>query len=510
MRLSIQEVLTACKGQLIGGDINNDAIITSICIDSRKAQPGALFVPIKGENVDGHSYITDAMTKGAVCALTEREGAGSGLRIHVKSVRRALMDIAAYYRRLHNIKVVAITGSAGKTTTKDMIAYVLARKFKTKKTMGNFNNDIGLPLSIFQLEPEDEVLVLEMGMNHGGEIHELSQTGAPDIAVITNIGDAHIENFANREGILHAKLEILDGLAEGGTAIFNGNDPLLTGHIARGKAEKFKLLYPDSSNIKSMDENSIVGGPAHFVINGQDIHVNISMPGGHIVMNALLAATVGIEMGLKPEEIKQGFEEFTPPGGRLGVMEFGGMTLINDVYNANPASMQEAIKVVLNQDGRKVCILGGMNELGHVSKDRHKELGTFAAEYGVNMLVTIGKMAWWINEGFYDTIRKRQAEKGRVGNQPLLDENAERLFDIPKRTTSYRGGGQNIVPELGAILRISAEKEEDIPQTALHFDTVEGFLSEWRNILRKGDIVLVKASRFMAFENLISGLGAKV
>jgi len=217
-----------------------------------------------------------------------------------------------------------------------------------------------------------------------------------------------------------------------------------------------------------------------------------------------------LEMGLTPEEISKGFDDFTPPGGRLSVMEYGGMTLINDVYNANPASMQEAIKVVERQDGRKVCILGGMNELGQVSEERHKEIGAFAAEAKIDILVTIGKMAWWINEGFYNAIRTRQAEKGWVGSQPLLDENAERLFDVPKRTTSYRGGGLDMGADFGAILRASAEKEEDIPQTALHFDSVEDFLSQWRSILKKGDVVLVKASRGMAFENLISGIGIKL
>jgi len=509
MRLSVLEILAASKGQVINGEISNDTIITSISTDTRSIQGGALFVPITGERFDGHNYLAEAMEKGAICALTERMDIATGPLIYVKSTRRALMDIAAYYRRRHNIKVVAITGSAGKTTTKEMIANVLASKFKTQKTLGNFNNDIGLPLSIFQLTPEDEVLVLEMGMNHGGEITELSQVGAPDIAVITNIGDAHIENFENREGILHAKLEILDGLSPKGTAIFNGNDPLLTGPVAKAKAANFRLLYPNSSNIKAMNEQNIDGGHSHFVIDGQDIHINIPLPGAHMVINALLAATVGIEMGLTPDEIAQGFNNLTPPRGRLTVTEISGMTVINDVYNANPASMQEAIKVVVNQEGRKVCILGGMNELGHVSEARHKEVGAFAAEAGINMLVTIGKMAWWMNEGFYDEIRRRQADIGRVGNQPLLDENAERLFDIPKRTVaSYRINNTSSFDQtLGSLLRLTAEKEDDAPpQTALHFETVEDFLKEWRNILRKGDVVLVKASRFMAFEDVIAGL----
>ncbi|MCL2377867.1 MAG: UDP-N-acetylmuramoyl-tripeptide--D-alanyl-D-alanine ligase [Defluviitaleaceae bacterium] len=505
MQLTIQEIAAAINGRIISD--RSGSTVTSVCTDTREIQPGALFVPLLGANSDGHNYLEEAFKLGAACALTERENSLSspGPLIFVKSARRALMDLAAYYRRKHNIKVVAITGSAGKTTTKEMIANVLARKYKTQKTMGNFNNDIGLPLSIFQLTPEDEVLVLEMGMNHGGEIHELSLTGAPNIAVITNIGDAHIENFKNREGILHAKLEILDGLSLNGMAIFNGDDPLLTGKIAMAKAAHFKLLTPNSSNIKLMNEVNIAGGKAVFEINGQDIHVNVPLPGAHMVKNALLAATVGIEMGLSPEEISQGFEDFTPPGGRLGIMDVAGMTIINDVYNANPASMQESIKVTVSQDGRKVCILGGMNELGHVSEPRHKEVGAFAADMGVNLLVTIGSMAWWINEGFYEAILKRQRDKGRTGNQPLLDENAERLFDMPKRTVSIKTNAEPGLEELGKIL-LQTDKRDDTPQMALHFDTVADFLKEWPEVLRPKDVVLVKASRGMAFEDVINGL----
>ncbi|MCL2404242.1 MAG: UDP-N-acetylmuramoyl-tripeptide--D-alanyl-D-alanine ligase [Defluviitaleaceae bacterium] len=508
MQLTIREITTAVNGRLAGNP--SEAAVTSICTDTRKIHAGALFVPLKGERVDGHSYLQSALENGAACALTEQENnlSHTGPLIYVKSTRRALMDLAAYYRRKHNIKVVAITGSAGKTTTKEMIAHVLQRKYKTKKTMGNFNNDIGLPLSIFQLTPEDEVLVLEMGMNHGGEIHELSLTGAPNIAVITNIGDAHIENFEKdgREGILHAKLEILDGLSLNGTAVFNGDDPLLMGKIAMAKAAHFKLLTPNASNIKSMDEVNIAGGKAHFVIGGQDIHINVPLPGAHMVKNALIAATVGIEMGLSPEEITQGFDDFIPPGGRLGIMEIAGMTVINDVYNANPASMQEGIKVTVGQDGRRVCILGGMNELGQVSEPRHKEVGAFAADMGINLLVTIGSMAWWINEGFYGAILKRQREKGRTGNQPLLDENAERLFDIPKRTIGLKTTAEPGLEELGKILRQTDKLEDTPPQMALHFDTIPDFLKEWPDILRPGDVILVKASRGMAFEDVINGL----
>ena len=444
MKLSIRDIAQACNGQVINPI---EATITSVSTDTRKITPGALFVPIVGETFDGHNYIAAAAENGAVCALTERADITAGIPlILVKSTRRALMELAGYYRRIHNVKVVAITGSAGKTTTKDMIFHVLARKYKTKKTLGNFNNDVGMPLSIFQLEPDDEVLVLEMGMNHAMEIHELSLIGAPDIAVITHIGDAHIENFENREGILHAKLEIVDGLKPDGTVILNGDDSLLTSEIAAAKINLFKVLYPSSKNIISAESVGLQETSAHFNWQGHDIRLTVPLPGAHMVMNALLAAAVGIEMGVSPAEISKGFDDFIPPSGRLSVENINGMTVINDAYNANPAAMKESIKILCNQPSRKVAILGDMNELGHVSEARHTEIGAFAAENGIDLLVAIGPQARFVYEGF--------------------------------------GSKDN----------------------SFYFPTVDGFLPKLQVLLHPDDVVLVKASRGMAFERIMEAL----
>ena len=445
MKLTMQEIAKACNGRLLH-DIDTP-LITSVCTDSRKAQPGALFVPLAGDTFDGHDYIATAAMGGAVCALTEREIPSDIPLILVESTRRALMELAGYYRRQHDVTVVAITGSAGKTTTKDMIANVLARKYKTKKTMGNFNNDIGLPLSIFQLETTDEVLVLEMGMNHAMEIHELSLIGAPDIAVITHIGDAHIENFDNREGILHAKLEIVDGLKPGGTVILNGDDPLLTGPIAAHKVEQFTVQYPSTKNILRAEPMGLQETDCHFNWRANDIRLKIPVPGAHNVMNALLAAAVGVEMGVPPCEISKGFDDFEPPGGRLTVQDIGGMTVINDAYNANPAAMREAIKIVCRQEGRKVAILGDMFELGHVAQARHEEIGAFAAEMGIDLLVAIGSLARFMYDSFCHSEKK------------------------------------------------------------LYFPTVDEFLQNRQGLLQPGDVVLVKASRGMAFERVIDTIG---
>jgi len=454
MHLSMQDIAAACNGILHSGTTSP---ITSITTDTRKITPGALFVPLKGERVDGHDYIAQALAAGAVCALSEKQQIASLPIIRVASTRTALMDLAAYYRRLHNIKVVAVTGSAGKTTTKEMMAAILSQRFNTQKTMGNFNNDIGLPLSIFQLNPAHEVLVLEMGMNHANEITELSKVGAPDIAVITHIGDAHIENFANREGILHAKLEIVDGLHPGGVVILNGDDPLLTGEIARGKTRAFTVRYPSTAEIISTEPLGMTGTRCHFRLgeenNRQDIHLTVPLPGRHMVMNALLSAAVGIELGLTPQEIAAGFDALEVPGGRLTITEANGMTIINDAYNANPESMRQAINVMLLDKAnqvRRVAILGDIYELGHVAEERHRELGEYAANAGIDLLVTIGAMSRWTYEGYLAV--------------------TDRVFSV------------------------------------LHFADMGTFLAQWRTILFPGDVVLVKASRGMKFEQIISAL----
>jgi len=465
MNLTIREIVEVCGGQILCG--SDSGVVNNLSIDSRKISQNAIFVSIKGEAFDGHDYIHDAVANGAACVMIDKpeKYIPCGIPvILVKSTRRALMDLAAYYRRKHDITVVAITGSAGKTTTKDMIAYVLARKYKTKKTIANFNNDIGLPLSIFQLRQGDEVLVLEMGMNHAMEIHELSKVGAPDITVITHIGDAHIENFDDREGILHAKLEIVDGQKPGGTVILNGDDPLLTGSIAAKKVEQFTVQFPSSKNIIKAEEKSLLESECHFNWRGQDIKLIVPIPGAHMVMNALLAAAVGVEMGVPPSEISQGFDDFVPPSGRLSVEYKGGMTIINDAYNANPAAMRESIKILCKQPTRKIAILGDMNELGHVSKVRHKEIGAYAATMGIDLLVAIGPESWYIYEEF--------------------------CHDVPARRLDAVGG----------VCAANVRKNK------IYFATVDEFLPQLNGLLNPGDVVLIKASRGMAFERIVENI----
>ncbi|MCL1843591.1 MAG: UDP-N-acetylmuramoyl-tripeptide--D-alanyl-D-alanine ligase [Defluviitaleaceae bacterium] len=452
MKLDVREIINAVGGRLLcedGKQPENSPLVTSISTDTRAIKPGALFVPITGERFDGHDYIAQAIDGGAVCVFTEKQNSPVSKipLVFVNSTRRALMDLADYYRRKHNVKVVAITGSAGKTTTKDMIADILSQKYKVKRTIKNFNNEIGMPLSIFQLEDDDEVLVLEMGMNHANEIHELSLVGAPDIAVITHIGDAHIENFANREGILHAKLEITDGLRTDGTVILNGDDPLLTGPVTAEKVSAYKVLYPSSKNILAAKPIGFQETRCTFIWRDKEINLTVPIPGSHMVMNALLASVAALELGCSPAQITKGFENFIPPEGRLNIFEANEMLIIDDVYNANPASMIEALKVLCRKESaqrRRIAILGDMNELGHAAKERHLETGAFAAESGLDLLITIGSLSRHIYEGFNN------------------------------------------------------------PAKSLHFAELSDFHHE--SILKQGDIVLVKASRGMAFEEIIKTL----
>ena len=456
MNLSISEIAAACSGYVLDGS-DDSARVTSVSIDTRTVAHGALFVPIKGTRVDGHDFLAAAAEKGAVCVLSERDDAGADCGtavIRVDSARKALMDLAHYYLKLHNVKVIGITGSAGKTTTKDMIHAVLSRRYKTKKTIGNYNNDLGMPLSIFRLEPGDEVIVLEMGMNHAGEIHKLSLTGEPDVAIITNIGDAHIENLGSREGILHAKLEIIDGLKTGGRLILNGDDPLLTGEIAAKKIGTIQTIYPKQDSIIKTEPLGLAGTRCHFNYLGEDIRLTVPVPGNHMVINALIATAAAKEFGLSPDEISQGFDDFTPPEGRLNVLKLNEMTIISDVYNASPASVKEAINALLyekNNKSRRVIVLGDMAELGGFSEALHREVGTHAAQAGIDFLVAIGTKSKHIAEEF-----------------TKLNKNA------------------------------------------IHFDDKESFINNWQQILKPNDTVLIKAARSMKFEQIVEQLSTQL
>lgn len=392
MELTLKEIATACGGSLLCGD--ESTVIHNISTDTRTISTGMLFIPLKGESFDGHKFIDTAVQKGAGAILTELDGEYAVPVVKVDDTRLAMGKIAAYYLAKLNIPTVAVTGSVGKTTTKDMLASVLSQHFNVYKTQGNLNNDIGVPLTIFSLLPEHTAAVIEMGMNHFNEISYLANIVKPDIAVITNVGVSHIENLGSREGILKAKCEIFEGLKEGGTAIVNGDNDMLA--TLRDKVDNLVFfgtnpsfeLYAD--NIK---ERGIDGIDCTIHSGGTAFDVSIHTPGRHMVSNALAAAGAGFALGMSADEIKCGIESFEPTKMRMDIIRTGKLTIINDVYNSNPVSAKAAVDVLAAAQGKRCAILGDMFELGDYAADLHCDLGRYTAEKGIDEIICIGEIS---------------------------------------------------------------------------------------------------------------------
>jgi UDP-N-acetylmuramoyl-tripeptide--D-alanyl-D-alanine ligase len=414
--LSIEELIEATGGELVLPVEGKDAGvsgITGISTDSRKITPGCLFIPISGERFDGHEYINQALTLGASVSLTHRGieqviGGGAGLPagkalIKVEDTLKALRDIAEYYRSKFKIPVVGITGSVGKTSTKDMVAGVLQQKFKVHKTEGNFNNEIGVPLTVFNLNREHEAAVLEMGMSGLGEISRLTSIIKPDVAIITNIGLSHIEKLGSKQNILRAKLEILEGLRPGGLLVLNGDDSLLRG--LKGLLKERTVFYgmDEGVDYRAVNINSKgeLGTVFDVKVDNQEYTIRLQVPGAHNVHNALAAIAAGCELGVPMESIIKGISDFTPGKMRLDIITANGFRIINDSYNASPQSMEAAIKVLvgMNGEGRRITVLGDMLELGDWTEDSHRGVGRFAAGENVDIIVTVGLNARYIAEG---------------------------------------------------------------------------------------------------------------
>lgn len=386
-------------GRLLG----KDTLITYITTDSRAIKEGSLFVAIKGEKFDGHSFIEKAWESGAVCVLSSEEISvpeGKSVII-VDDTRKALLKLAGGYRNLFDIPVCAVTGSVGKTTTKDIIAAVLSEEYNVLKTSGNYNNDIGVPITLFSLEKEHTAAVVEMGMNHKGEIDILAEAVTPHIGVITNVGVSHIENLGSREGILSAKCEMFPHIRKGGYAVLNSDDDMLS--KIRGKESEFGLCddvktlwYGTDADSDIYAENieilGIDGVKCRICTPKGSFDAVISVPGKHMVYNAMAAAAVGIIRNMSLENIKRGIENFVPTGKRMERTTLSnGAVLIDDSYNANPVSVKAAIDVLASGSGKKYAVLGDMFELGEFAKDMHTEIGRYAAEKGIDGIVAIGE-----------------------------------------------------------------------------------------------------------------------
>ena len=395
-KLTLSEIAGA-----LGGSFNSDCEINSVCIDTRKITEGCLFICIKGERFDGHDFAEEAIEKGAAAVMVHKVPQGfDGKYVLVENTSKGLLDLGAYYRSKFTIPVVGLTGSVGKTTTKEFTYLVVSAKYNAIKTLGNLNNEIGLPQMLFHIDSKTEAAVIEMGMNHFGEIHRLTTAAKPTLALITNIGVSHIENLGSREGILKAKLEILDGLEKGSPLIVNGdNDMLKTVCRDDYRILRFGIENKDCDFLADNISQGADGAEFDIKYFGKIQHIAIPAIGTHIVYNALAAFAVGYCLDIPPQDCADALADYVPEGMRQKVVHFEGMTFIEDCYNASPDSMKAAISTLSGFKGRKIAVLSDMLELGDISADAHENVGRLAGEKGVDALYCYGELSKHTAEG---------------------------------------------------------------------------------------------------------------
>lgn len=456
--MTLENIAAACGGTYYGTEEDKKREIAGVVIDNRLVEKDYLFIALKGARVDGHSFIPSAFERGALAVLSEQKAEHSaGAYILVESCGKAMKRLAEFYRQSLDIRVVGITGSVGKTSTKEMIASVLEQKYRVLKTEGNFNNEIGLPLTIFKIKEEHEIAVLEMGISDFGEMHRLAEMANPDICVITNIGLCHLENLIDRNGVLQAKTECFAHMRPGGAVILNGDDDkLCTKTEVNGRKTVFygigkgKAVY--ATDIEAI---GLSGTKARIHIAEkegqpeQTFTVEIPIAGEHHVYNALAAVGTAVELGLNTEEMKRGIESVRTIGGRSNLIHKNGLTIIDDCYNANPVSMQASIDVLSNAKGRKIAVLGDMGELGTEERALHYRVGAHFAGKEIDILYSTGTLA------------------------------------------------EEIVK---AVKAVSPETE------VLYFAKKEELIKRLKETVREGDVILVKASHFMNFQEIVKAI----
>ncbi|EJT6163945.1 UDP-N-acetylmuramoyl-tripeptide--D-alanyl-D-alanine ligase [Clostridium perfringens] len=449
LELNLQEIVKATKGALLKeADVKE---IKAVSTDTRKIEEGTMFIALKGENFNGNNYVLDAFNKGAKIAIVDEvkcdlnELKEDVALIKVQNTGRALMDLAKFYREKLGLKVVGITGSAGKTSTKDLVAAVLSDKYKVFKTKGNFNNEIGLPLMILELDSTYDVAILEMGMRGLGQIKELAEIASPDLGIITNIGISHIEILKTRENILKAKMEIATFFDKNNTLVVCGNDDFLGALpsakykiVKTGVGENFKI---GAKNIALEELSS-----KFTVYDGEkEEEFSLDMPGEHNISNLMLGIAIAEELGVSFEEMKRGLKNIEATSMRLELIKKDGFSILNDCYNSSPVAVKSAIDVMKNIEGkRRIAVLGTMRELGHKSEEAHEEIGKYAKENGIEKVLCFGDFSENIKEGY--------------GEGCTVYENKEEL------------------------------------------------IKDLLNIICDGDIILVKASRSLKFEEITKAL----
>ena len=426
--LTVSQIAQFAGVSLSSGD--GTVVINNVSTDSRTIKPGELFVALRGENFEGHDFIEAGAKAGATGALVDLNWAGNVPNnfalLRATDTLQAYQTLAANYRRSLALKVLAITGSNGKTSTKDFAASVLARRFRVTKTEGNFNNHVGLPRTILEATSEDEVAVWEIGMNHPGEIAALSKIAAPDAAIITNIGVAHIEFMGSREAIAAEKGALAETIEAQGTVILNADDPFSEGIAARTRA---KVVFAGTTGgaVRAIEIRQSAEGSEFTIVEGAHrCRAQLPVAGSHMVQNALLAVAAGRAFGLSIEECAAGLAASPLTKARLQIKEIGGVQFLDDSYNANPDSMKAALRtlVELDAEGKRIAVLGEMRELGTESERGHREVGETAATLGVDQLITIGDVAELIATG------ARTAGLDKVSSARSTGEAAKLLGEI--------------------------------------------------------------------------------
>ena len=442
--ITLEEIAQACGGEYIGDEEKKVIAVTDVVIDSRLVKKGSLFVAIRGERTDGHLYIKNAFAAGAACAVSEERVDTDCPYILVKSSEQAIKDIAEYYRGMFdNIEVIGITGSVGKTSTKEMIASVLSQEYTVHKTQGNFNNELGVPLTLLAMPEDTEVAVVEMGISDFGEMTRLSKMVRPTVCVLTNIGCCHLENLGDRDGVLKAKTEMFNYKADDALIFVNGDDDKLS--TVQGVTAAYGLKETNdyyAENIRNSGANSV-----ECTLCFGDTRLDVTIPalGNYMVANALAATAVAKAFKMTDESIVKGIADYTTVGSRANLIDTGIIKIIDDCYNANPTSVKAALETLCNMQGRKVAVLGDMKELGAKERELHEEVGRYAAQCGVNVIIMVGDLAKSIGD--------------------------------------------------------SANGAE-----VCRFESVDDAVEEIDTILHKGDVVLVKASHSMHFENIVNAL----
>jgi UDP-N-acetylmuramoyl-tripeptide--D-alanyl-D-alanine ligase len=403
MKLSISRISELVQAS---GEFDGNALATGYSIDSRTLQPGDLFFAVKGERLDGHDYVEGALAAGA-CAAVVRKDATSRFAVKtnllaVDDTLVALQSLGAAVRRIWGKKLVAVTGSAGKTTTKETIAHVLASKLRVHKSRGNFNNHFGLPLNLLQLEPEHEIAVLELGMSHAGEITELARQAQPNVGVVTNVAPVHLEFFDSIAGIARAKYELIESLPAQGTAILNADDEYVSqfGRNFRGKVVTYGIRRPADISAQKIDTRGAAGTEFDLVVEGVRERATLPLVGEHNVLNALAAAAVALQFGFRPSEAAAALATMSPVEKRGEVVEVGTSTVLNDCYNSNPKALKAMVDALLSMPApRHIVVAGEMLELGPTGAELHRECGRYMAERGVNRLIGVRGLAQALVEG---------------------------------------------------------------------------------------------------------------